>query len=86
MADVSVQMGVSGVGQFKSAMSEASASVKMLDTALKLNEQQLKATGDKETYLQNKMVTMRAQMEAQTKVVKNAEAAWQQLIKTVRIP
>ena len=78
MADVSVKMGVSGIAQFKQAMTEATSSVKMVDAALKLNEQQLKATGDKETYLQNKIVALKTQIEAQTKVVNNAKAAMYQ--------
>ena len=40
MADVSVKMGVSGIGQFKQGMNEAQASVKTLDAALKANEEQ----------------------------------------------
>ena len=81
MADVSVKMGVSGIAQFKQAMTEATSSVKMVDAALKLNEQQLKATGDKETYLQNKIVALKTQIEAQTKVVNNAKAAMDTLVK-----
>ena len=80
MADVSVKMGVSGIGGFKSAMTEAAAAVKSASAALKLNEAQLKATGDKETYLQNKMAALKQQVSAQTIVVQNARAAWEQLL------
>ena len=38
MADVSVKMGVSGIAQFKQGMTDAAASVKTLDAALKTNE------------------------------------------------
>ena len=41
MADVSVNVGVTGISQFKSGMSDAQASIKGLDAALKLNEKQL---------------------------------------------
>ena len=54
MADVSVKMGVSGVSQLIQSMQQAGASVKTIDAALKQNVKQLKATGDAETYLQQK--------------------------------
>ena len=41
MADISVKMGVSGIAQFKQGMSDAAASVKALDAAMKNNEKQL---------------------------------------------
>ena len=81
MADVSVSMGVTGIGEFKSAMNDAAASVKALDAQLKMEEAQLKSTGDKETYLQNKMSILKQQIEAQTKVVQNAKQAWETLLK-----
>ena len=46
MADVSVNVGVTGISQLKSGMSDAQASIKGLDAALKLNEKQLKASGN----------------------------------------
>lgn len=75
MADVSVQMGVSGVSQFKQGMEQAQASVKSIDAALKLNEKQFKATGDAETYMQNKTTQLNQKLVAQQSAVKNAEQA-----------
>ena len=80
MADINANMSVTGIGQFKTAMSNAQASVKNYSAALKMNESQLKATGDKETYLANKTTALKAQIEAQKRVVDNAKAAYQQLI------
>ena len=75
MADVSVQMGVSGISQFKQQISEAQNSVKTYDSALKLAEKQLKATGDAETYLQSKTTALQGKLQAQQSAVKSAEAA-----------
>ena len=72
---VDVKMGVSGISQFKSAMSQAQQSVKTLDAALKLNEKQLQVTGDKETYMENKSKLLQQQIKAQTAVVKQGEQA-----------
>ena len=75
MAGVSVQMGVSGVSAFKKGINESKAAVKTFDEALKMNEAQLKATGDAEVYLENKSKILAQQMKAQQQVVKQAEAA-----------
>lgn len=72
---VNVKMGVSGVQQFKQGMKESQAAVKTLDQALKLNEQQLKSTGDAELYLQNKTKILEDQIQKQTQVVKQSQAA-----------
>jgi len=75
MADVSVQMGVSGISQFKQQISEAQSTVKTYDSALKLAEKQLKATGDAETYLQSKTTALQGKLQEQQSAVKSAEAA-----------
>ena len=74
-SDIGVKMGVSGIAQFKQAMNQANQSVKTLDAALKLNEKQLQATGDKETYMQQKSKLLQQQIAAQTTVVKQGQAA-----------
>lgn len=79
--DINVGMGVSGISQFKSAMSQASASVKTLDAALKLNEKQFKASGDAETYMKQQASLLKSQITAQQTVVKNAEKALEQMTK-----
>ena len=74
---IDVKMGVSGVSQFKSAMNQSSQSVKTLDAALKLNEKQLQATGDKEAYMTQKSKLLQQQIAAQSNVVKQGQAALQ---------
>lgn len=75
MTDVGVKMGVSGISQFKQQISEAQSTVKTYDSALKLAEKQLKATGDAETYLQSKTTALQGKLQAQQSAVKSAEAA-----------
>ena len=72
---VNVKMGVTGVSQFKQNMKQAQTSVKTLDEALKLNEAQFKATGDAETYMQEKSDLLNRKMEQQQKIVDEAKAA-----------
>lgn len=72
MAGVNVKMGVD-VSQFKKGMQEAQSSVKTLDAQLKLNEKQLKATGDAELYAANKSKLLNQQMTEQKKVVANIQ-------------
>ena len=79
MADVNVKMGVSGISQFKQGMSDASASVKTFDAALKANEKQLKATGNAENYMQAQTTLLNGKLEAQRNIVKNAEQALKQM-------
>ena len=75
MANVTVKMGVSGVSDFKRGMKESQEAVKTLTEALKFNEEQLKLTGNEEGYLEGQVSLLKAQIEAQTEVVRNAEAA-----------
>lgn len=70
-----MKMGVSGISQFKSGMQQAQQSVKTLDAELKLNEKQLQASGDKETYMQQKSKLLQQQIAAQNKVVQQGQQA-----------
>lgn len=72
---VNVKMGVSGVAQFKQGMKEGQQAVKTTTEALKLNEAQLKLTGDAETYLQNKTALLQRQIQEQERVVNQAKSA-----------
>ena len=72
---VDVKMGVTGISQFRNAMNQAQQSVKTLDAALKLNEKQLQATGDKETYMQQKSKLLQQQIAAQNTVIKQGQQA-----------
>lgn len=79
MADVSVKMGVSGVSQFKQGITDAAASVKTLDAALKFNEKQMQATGDREAFLAGQTNLLKGKIDALRTVVKNAEQALKQM-------
>jgi chromosome segregation ATPase len=79
MADVTVKMGVSGVQQFKSGITDAQASVKTFDAALKANEKQLKATGNAENYMQAQTTLLNGKLKEQEKIAKNAEQALKQM-------
>ena len=79
MADVSVKLGVSGISQFKQGMNDAQAAVKGIDAALKLNEKQLKASGNAENELVSRTELLNRKLEAQKTIVKNAEQALKQM-------
>lgn len=70
-----VKVGVSGVAQFKQAISQAKTSIKTLDAQLALTEKQFKANGDAEEYLQKKTEQLQSKMEAQKTVIENTEKA-----------
>lgn len=75
MADVSVKMGVSGISQFRSEITQAQASVKTYDSALKLAEKQFRATGNAEQFLQDKTNALQGKLTAQQSAVRSLEAA-----------
>ena len=75
MAGINVKMGVSGVSDFKRNINEAKSAVKTFDDELKLNEAQLKLTGNQELYAANKAKILKEQIEAQKKVCQQAEQA-----------
>lgn len=79
MADVSVKMGVSGIREFKQGMSDAEASVKTFDAALKANEKQVKASGNAEKDFQAETSLLSGKLEALNRVVSNAEQALKQM-------
>ena len=79
MADVSVNIGVSGISQFKQGMSEAKESIKTLDAALKANEKAVKATGDAEGHLAAQTTLLNAKIQQQKNIIKNAEQALKQM-------
>lgn len=79
MADITAKMGVSGVAQFKQGMTDAQASVKTFDAALKANEKQLKATGNAENFMQAQTTLLNGKLKEQEKIAKNAEQALKQM-------
>ena len=72
---VNVKMGVSGVAQFKQSINQAKQNLKTLDAQLQLTEKQYKATGDAETYMQQKSEQLKAKLEEQKNVAAAAEQA-----------
>ena len=72
---VNVKMGVSGVAQFKQSIQQAKQNMKTLDAQLALTEKQYKATGDAETYMQQKSEQLHAKLEEQKAIAANAEKA-----------
>lgn len=78
---VNVKMGVSGVAQFKQSINQAKTSIKTLDAQLALTEKQYKATGDAETYMQQKTEQLQGKLDAQKQVVENAEKALRDMTK-----
>lgn len=79
MADVSVNVGVTGISQFKSGMSDAQASIKGIDAALKLNEKQMAANGRAEDALASKTELLNRKLEKQKEIAQNAEKALKQM-------
>jgi len=79
MAGVNVQMGVSGIGQFKQNINTAKNSLKTLDAQLSLTEKQFQATGDKETYMQEKTELLKVKLEEQKAIASQAEQALAQM-------
>ena len=75
MSGIDVKMGVSGVANFQQAMTTAQRNVKSLDAALKLNEKQLQATGDKETYMAQKAELLKKQINEQNTIIKQGQQA-----------
>jgi len=72
---VNIKMGVTGVAQFKQSISQAKQNLKTLDAQLQLTEKQYKATGDAETYMQQKSEQLKAKLEEQKSVAAAAEQA-----------
>lgn len=71
---VTTKLGVD-VSGFTQGINAARASLKTMDAALKQNEAQLRATGDKEAYLQQKTELLSTKMQIQEKVIKETEKA-----------
>lgn len=76
---INTEMRVTGIAEYKNAMSQARQSVKTLDDELKKSEAQYKATGDKETYMANKTRILQKQLTEQSKAAKAAENALKQM-------
>lgn len=75
MASGNFKMGVSGIGDFKNAMNEARTATKTLEAEMKLAQTQFKATGDAETYLQQRTQILANQISQQQKAADAARSA-----------
>ena len=75
MADISTRMSVSGLSEYKNAMTQAAQSVKTLDAQLKHADAEFKATGDKEKYMADKAKILAERLKAQKNAAKNAQEA-----------
>lgn len=78
---VNINMGVTGISQFKADIRSAKESIKTLDTQLALTEKQFKATGDQEDYMRQKTEQLKSKLEAQKSVAASAEKALDQMTK-----
>ena len=67
------------VGSFKQGMSEAQASLKTLDAALKVNEASFKAGGDAEIYMQQKTQLLTDKMNKQKQLVTQLQTGLRQM-------
>jgi hypothetical protein len=76
---INTELSVSGLGEFKSAFSQAQNAVKTLDAELKKNEAQYKNSGDKEAYLIEKQKLLQQQLKLQKSAAEQARAALKKL-------
>ena len=74
-----VKLGVEGISQFKTNMTQAKQAVKTLDAQLTLTEKQFKQTGDAESYMTEKAELLKAKLEQQKTILANAEKALQDM-------
>ena len=74
MAGSSIKLGVD-VTDFKRGMTDAQASVKSLDAAIKANEKSMQAYGKSESYASTQAGLLNSKLEEQKKIVQNAEKA-----------
>lgn len=81
MAGAKINIGVTGVAQFKQGMNQAKQAAKTLDAQLALTEKEFRATGDAEGYMAKKTAELKAKLEAQKSVVDNAQRALEQMAK-----
>lgn len=75
MAGANIKVGVTGVNEFKQEINKVKQSVQTLNSALALNEKQFKASGNAEEYLKTKAELLNGKIEAQTKIIAEAEKA-----------
>lgn len=83
MAGANVNLGVSGIADFKRNIKDAKATVDAFSEALKLNEKQAETSS---LYVDNKIALMKQQIEAQTQVVAEQQRQLELMLKTGTSP
>ena len=78
MAGVNFKIGADA-SAFKQGVSEAQASLKTLDAALKVNEASFKAGGDAETYMSQKLEILNSKMTQQKSLANQLQAGLQKM-------
>lgn len=76
---VNINVGVTGVAKFKQDINTAKQQIKTMDAQLALSEKQFKATGDSQAYMQEKTELLKAKLEEQKIILKQAEDALQSM-------
>ena len=79
MAGIDVKMGVSGLSEFKNNLNAAKQSLKTMDAQLTLTENEFKATGNAEKYMQDRTVELNAKLKMHEAVLDNAEKALKEM-------
>lgn len=79
MPNANTKLSVSGIGEFKSAMQQARTATRTLDSEMKLAQAQFKATGDAQTYLQQRSQILSRQITQQERAVQAARDALSQM-------
>lgn len=75
MAKSNVEIGVSGIAEFKRGINDAKASLKALDAEAATAAAQFKASGDSQEYLATKAKLTQQQMAAQRTIIENCQKA-----------
>lgn len=73
--NASINMGVTGISQFKADIRTANESIKTLKSQLALTEKQFEATGNKEEYLKQKTEQLKSMLDAEASQAAAAEKA-----------
>lgn len=81
MAGANIEVGVSGVNEFKQDINKIKQSVQTLNASLKLNEEQFKASGNAEEYMKTKSELLQTKIEQQNRIIENAEKALDKMTK-----
>ena len=79
MADITTRIKLDGEASFRSAIRQATTSVKNLDSELKLAEEKFKDSGDAQQLMADKAAILKQKLDSQKSAVDAAKSAIQQL-------